>query len=105
MEAARSPGKKAVRENACDLRSRMDPENVSGGAVPKGPANPIRARNWQVHRLGKRDRDDLPHKGSLRSANDLHLSRGEALPSLRRQSNECSRQQGYQALAREGDLT
>jgi hypothetical protein len=30
---------------------------------------------------------------------------GKSLPSWRRQSNECSRRQGYQALAREGDLT
>jgi hypothetical protein len=30
---------------------------------------------------------------------------GKSLPSWRRQSNECSRRQGYQALAREGVLT
>ena len=29
----------------------------------------------------------------------------ESLPTSRRQSNECSRRQGYQALAREGDFT
>jgi hypothetical protein len=43
-----------MRACARDLRSRMDPESVSGGAIPKNPAKPIRARNWQVHRKGKR---------------------------------------------------
>jgi hypothetical protein len=38
------------RACARDLRSRMDPESASGGAMLKSPANPVRARNWQVHR-------------------------------------------------------
>jgi hypothetical protein len=44
-----------------------------------------------------------PARAACGSANDLHSRHGESLPSLRRQSNECSRRQGYQALAREGD--
>jgi hypothetical protein len=62
-----------VRESrkigACarDLRSRTDPENVSAGANPKNRAKPIRVRFGQVHPQGKRHRDDLPHKGSLRN--------------------------------------
>ena len=36
--------------SAPDLRSRMDRESVSYGAIPKNPANPIQARNWQLHR-------------------------------------------------------
>jgi hypothetical protein len=81
----------------------VDPERVCCWAIPGNPANPIRARNWQVHRQGKRHRDDLTPKRNRPSANDLHLRRRGSLPSLRRQSNECSRRQGYQALVREGD--
>jgi hypothetical protein len=36
-----------IRSCAWDLRARMDPESVSCGAIPKNPANSIRARNWQ----------------------------------------------------------
>ena len=46
-----------------------------------------------------------PTRAACGRADDLHLRNGESLPSLRRQSNECSRRQGYQALAREGELT
>ena len=42
-----------------------------------------------------------------RAADAAIFSQGceESLPTLRRQSNECSRRQRCQALAREGDLT
>ena len=92
------------RACARDLRSCTDPENVSGGSNRKNSAKPIPARNWQVHRRGGRDRNDLPRQGSLRPPSRF-FCRGceESLPSSRRQSNECSRRQGHQVLAREGD--
>jgi hypothetical protein len=40
-----------LRASACDQRSRMDPENVSGGSNRKKSANLIRARFCQVRGL------------------------------------------------------
>jgi hypothetical protein len=73
---------------ACDLRSRMDPETVPGGTIRKNPAKPIRVRNWQVHRY-KPDWGRFPHKDSPTDVRQRsHSTRGESLPSWRRQSNE-----------------
>jgi hypothetical protein len=44
----------------------------------------------------------IPTRAARGSTDNLHLRRGESLPSLRRQSDECSRRQGHQALAPRG---
>jgi hypothetical protein len=44
-----------------------------------------------------------PKRAARGSTDNLHLRRGQSLPSLRQQSDECSRRQGHQALARERD--
>jgi hypothetical protein len=85
-----------VRAWARDLRARLDPENVSSGANRENRLNPIPARFCQVHQQ-ERMRLRAPSRSLVEDAK-------EALPTSRRQSNECPRPQGYQALAREGDL-
>jgi len=52
----------------------MDPESVSFGAISLNPAKLIRVRFWQVHRQGKRHRDDLL---PVNAAGELHAVRGE----------------------------
>jgi hypothetical protein len=49
------------------LRSRMDPESISGGANRKNPAKPIRVRFCQVHLQGRRHRWNLPAKAAFPS--------------------------------------
>ena len=69
------------------------PGNVFGDANRRNRANPIRALFWQVHRQGTRHRDDSL-KEAAAEARQSSLRRRESLPSLRRQSDECSRTAG-----------
>jgi hypothetical protein len=83
----------------------MDPESVSVGAIRQesGESYPGAKLAGPSVRQAASERF-APQGLPAGSAGDLHLRRGEALPSSRRQNNECSRRQGHQALAREGEL-
>ena len=84
-----------IRACARDLRSRMDPENVSGGANRRNRAIPLPGQFFQVHRQGTAASGRFTGKAACRSADDLHLRRGERShrPGRRtiwpRQSNVC----------------
>jgi hypothetical protein len=46
----------------------MDPESVFGSAIPKNPANPLWARNRQVHRYDGGIRRRFAPQGQLAKA-------------------------------------